>query len=104
MKSFIVLLEHAETILSISGEYCSDVDVTVTRDEDFVLTAGVKIVLFIQTIRKSLMNIVERWEGFRRRKIGLNSLAIFILWTRVRKGQTEGSFNLETYFNSSNLE
>ena len=98
MKSFIVLLELAGTILSISGEYCSDVDVTVTRDEDFVLTAGVEIVLFAQTVRKTLMNIVERWEGFGRRKIGLNRLAIFILWTRVREGQTEGSFNLKTYF------
>ena len=85
MKSFIVLLELAGTILTISGEYSSDVDVTVTRYEDIVLTAGVETVLLAQTVRK---------RGGRG-KIGLNSLTIFILWPGVWEGQTEGSFYLE---------
>ena len=51
-----------------------------------------------------MIGISIKREGVGRRKIGLNSLAIFILWTRVREGQTEGSFNLATYLNSSNLE
>ena len=69
----------------------------MARQEYFVLTARVETFNLALTVRKTLGDkgdIVERWEGFGWRQIGLNCLTIFILWTGVWEGQADGPFNL----------
>ena len=58
------------------------------------MAAGVETFHLVRTLRKTWLNIIERWEGFGWGKIGLNCLTIFILWTGVWEGQTDGPFNL----------